>query len=344
VKLDGQTFPFIHDDDYVAISTLAHLSMGHHGEYIGRANMICALHAVTARRVPRFLYAKSTDAISGYQESTQKFSNMPFVGRVEELLPHLPSHLVVETLTNAFFAQVNWRYGIPEAWFRGAQSQMWANLHHSSAPGADGKINANWLMLLFAVIASAPRSDYKDVQQRCMEVRDSDDYFMCAMMARRLVEDEYLDTPNASFMVSAADGTVLGCLAAPLLCNYLAQRGRISEAWKLAGHAIRNAEAVGMHRDPDWKRWQMMSADEKLLRRRGWWNMFIADKMYAYALSRPQVLRREIFDVEYCSIYNQDGSRDRFNVGQTILVNLMELIGEALEKVSLPVASEVLIF
>lgn len=183
--------------------------------------------------------------------------------------------MVVETLTTAYFSETNWRYGIPEDWFRGARSQMWMNLHHR--PSSGSQVNTNWLMLLFAVMASAPQSAYEEVRQY-PGTRPSDDYFMCAMIARRLVEDEYLSVPSASLMVSAADGTVLGCLATPILCDYLAERGRVSEAWKLAGNGIRNAEAVGMHRDPEWKLWQMMSADEKLLRRRAWWGLVITDK------------------------------------------------------------------
>ena len=132
-------------------------------------------------------------------------------------------------------------------------------------------------MLLFAILASAPRSAHEEVQQFSPS-RNSDDYFMYAMMARRIVEDDFLNVPSASFMVSAADGTVVGCLATPLLCDYLAGRGRVSEAWKLIGHAIRNAMSVGLHRDPEWKLWQMMSADEKLLRRRAWWGLFMSDK------------------------------------------------------------------
>lgn len=132
-------------------------------------------------------------------------------------------------------------------------------------------------MLQFAIIASAPQSVLNDVK-RYSPVRHTDDYFMCAMLARRLVEDEFLNVPSPSVMVSAADGTVLGCLATPILCNYLAERGHVSEAWKLAGQGIRNAEAVGMHRDPEWRLWQMMSEEEKLLRRRAWWGLIISDK------------------------------------------------------------------
>ncbi|KAF8971071.1 hypothetical protein BDZ97DRAFT_1753416 [Flammula alnicola] len=324
------TPPFPLDEDaYEATSTLAQLSLAHHGEFIGRGSLICALHSMTAKTTPRFLYAKSTDAMSEYRESVQRFSNMPFSVNIEELVPNLPSMLVVETLTSAFFADVNWRYGIPEDWFRGARTQMWMSLQHRQASAS--QVNANWLMLLFAILASAPESAYEEVK-RYSPTRCSDDYFMCAMMARRMVEDDYLDAPSASFLVSAADGTVLGCLATPLLCDYLAERGRISEAWKMVGHAIRNAVAVGLHRDPEWKLWQMMSADEKLLRRRAWWGLFTSDKTYSTVLSRPQVLRREIYDVALYSPHNPDGSRNLFNVGQNVTVSLMELLGEALEK------------
>lgn len=230
---------------------------------------------MTNRKAPRFLYAKSTDAISGLKDPVERFSDMPFVRTIEELVSSLPSMLAVETMTAAFFLEINWRYGIPEEWFRGTRSQMWASLQNQQM--ATSQINANWMMLLLAILASAPQSAYKEIQHYA-PTRSSDDYFMCAIMARRMVEDECLCPPAASFMDSAADGTVLGCLATPLLCDYLAQRGLVSEAWKLVGQGIRNAISVGMHRGPEWKLWQMMSADEKLLRRRAWWGLFMSDK------------------------------------------------------------------
>ena len=201
---------------------------------------------------------------------------------VDDLFHYIPPIQVVDRLITEFFEQVNWRYGVPERWFRDVLQQMWSHLHHST--GNPTQINPNWIMLLFAVIASAPPSCYEEIQDRSAlwaQLRSNDDYFMCATMARRLVEDDFLNEPNHSLMVSAADGSVLGCLATPLLCDYLAQRGRVSEAWKLAGNAIRSAESVGMHRDPEWKLWQTMSEDEKALRRAGWWGLFIMEK-YAY--------------------------------------------------------------
>jgi len=98
------------------------------------------------------------------------------------------------------------------------------------------------------------------------------------MASRRVAEDDILNTPNNTMMVSPADGTVLGCLAIPILANLLAEKGQASEAWKLVGNGLRSAQGVGLHRDPDWRHWQVMSQDEKNLRRRAWWSLFIADR------------------------------------------------------------------
>jgi hypothetical protein len=71
---------------------------------------------------------------------------------------------------------------------------------------------------------------------------------------------------------------VLGCLATPLLCGYLAEMDRVSEAWKLPRGSIRAAQAVGMHRDPSWEKWKVMSADERHLRTTGWWGLIVWDR------------------------------------------------------------------
>ena len=51
------------------------------------------------------------------------------------------------------------------------------------------------------------------------------------------------------------------------------------------------------------------------------------------SLCRPQALRREIFEVALYAPHNPDGSRNLFNVGQNVLVSLMEVLSEVLEKV-----------
>lgn len=179
-------------------------------------------------------------------------------------------------MVNAFFADINWRFGIPEKWFHTACAEMWDALKCPGDP--DHRVNANWLFLFFTVLAYAPR-DLPEVDQGTeYTLGASEDYFVRAMNAQRIADYDYLRRPSVSLMVSAADGTVLACLAVSVMCNYLAERGRVSEAWKLIGVGLRNAEAVGMHRDPGWRLWQVMSEDERLLRRRAWWGLVIWDK------------------------------------------------------------------
>ena len=116
------------------------------------------------------------------------------------------------------------------------------------------------------------------------------------MTARYIAEGVYLEEPSSSIMVSAADGTVLSCLAAPLLCSYLAERGHASEAWKLVGKAICAATAIGMHQDPGWPYWQVMSEEEQLLRRRAWWGLFIWDRLVSERLSLSRPLKLYVTD------------------------------------------------
>ena len=159
---------------------------------------------------------------------------------------------------------------------------MWTALEYPNHNNM--QINANWLSLFFSILAIAKASDDESPETEDDKggggkgMEPGDKYFMCAMAARRIAEDDYLNKSNISLMSSAADGTVLGCLAVPLLCCYLAQRGRVSEAWKLVGSGVRYAEAIGMHRDPEWNHWQVMSKDEIVLRRIAWWGLFIWDK------------------------------------------------------------------
>ncbi|KAH0588706.1 hypothetical protein H2248_004512 [Termitomyces sp. 'cryptogamus'] len=310
---------------YNSTSALAGLSIGHHGEYIGRGSLICALHAISTGETSRFLYAKSTDSTSVYRDTKPGIISNLLIARVEDLIHDIPSTVIAAALLKAFFAECNWRFGIPEEWFSNACSQMWNVLEH---PGPHGlHINAHWLSLFFAVLAYTPESAGDGKAQ----ADSRDHYFSCAMRARRVAEDDYMNTPSISLMVSAADGTVLSCLAVPILCSYLSEHGRVSEAWKLVGSGIRQAEAVGMHRDPEWRHWQVMSKDEALLRRRGWWGLYILDKMYSYLLGRPQMHHKESFDVAAPSSIELDGTRNIFCLGQSTFIQLCAIAEVALD-------------
>lgn len=143
---------------------------------------------------------------------------------------------------------------------------MWTALNFPY--GAGLQVNPNWLSLLFAILAICPQSAISAAADTQAEA-----FFTYGMMARRVAEDTYLSVPAFAPLESAADGTTLGCLAAPILAYFLAERKRISEAWKLIGNSIRSAQAVGMHRDPSWRQWHTMSENERMLRTRAWWGL-----------------------------------------------------------------------
>ncbi len=116
--------------------------------------------------------------------------------------------------------------------------------------------------------------------------------FIKAMEARRLVEDTQLFCRQYTSALSqrVAHGVSLSCLSAALLAFWLSERGRITVTWKLTGTAIRQAQAVGLHRDPTWYKWEKMDAQECELRVLAWWYLILSDRQgYKY---RPQTFRR----------------------------------------------------
>ena len=217
-------------------------------------------------------YSMSTNPLLCDKQSSVPFCNSTFTSAAQNLVLSIPAKPRAEELFRAFFDDVNWRFGVPQEWFKKACEEMWKTLRASDTEVA---FNVHWLCLVFAVLALAPQDDTSFATPSYTE---SEAYFIHSLSARRLAKDIYFTTPTFSPMTSAADGTVLGCLATPLLCAYLAEMGRVSEAWKLLGGSIRAAQAVGMHRDPGWQKWKVMSADERLLRKTAWWALVVWDR------------------------------------------------------------------
>ncbi|KAJ7039188.1 hypothetical protein C8F04DRAFT_1255333 [Mycena alexandri] len=315
------------DNVYQTVSSLTQQSIAHHGEFVGRGSSLSALYSISSKTAPRLPHVTSTEPNMLFQSIPANDHPCPSVLRLIQSLPPSPT---VDRLCRAFFKDANWRFGIPEQWFHATCTDMW-NAMRYTAPQV--QINPNWLSLLYAVLALAPRSALESTSA------DTDisaeQFFSYAMTARRIAESAYLVRPSST-RTSAAQGSVLACLAVPLLCDHLAERGRVSEAWKLVGHAILCAEAVGMHRDPSWRAWQktsmssaedIMGDDEKLLRRRAWWGL-----MYGLVLGRPTVIRNDAADVVIPAPINADGTRNFFNVYQRHFIQLLHLAGETVEK------------
>ncbi|KAJ7188570.1 hypothetical protein C8R46DRAFT_1055130 [Mycena filopes] len=326
---DRQAATPLPDNVYQTVSSLTQQSIAHHGEYVGRGSSLSALYSISTKAAPRVPHVTSTESNQLFQPVPPNDHPCPSVLRLIQSLPPSPT---VDALCRAFFKDANHRFGIPQQWFHATSTDMWNALRYT-APQV--QINPNWLSLLYAVLALAPRSALESTGN------DTDisaeQFFSHAMAARRIAESAYLVRPSST-RTSAAQGSVLACLAVPLLCDHLAERGRVSEAWKLVGHAILCAEAVGMHRDPSWGAWQKMSSEdimgdeEKLLRRRAWWGLFIWERMYGLVLGRPTVIRSDAADVVVPAPINADGTRNFFNVYQRHFIQLLHLAGETVEK------------
>ncbi|KAK2467865.1 hypothetical protein APHAL10511_000160 [Amanita phalloides] len=317
------------DTVYSVTSFHAQLSLAHHGEFIGRGSLICALHSLSTKKIRRFLYAHSTDAT--YLEDQIAAGSLlgPRALEFNELFSHIPPELHAQQLVKSFFRDINWQFGIPEQWFMRTYQQMWTVLRSRTERQGGSLLNPNWVSLFFSILALAPCDNAAMNSTAEAELKDT--YFRCGMTARCIAESVFLEEPSSSIMVSAADGTVLSCLAAPLLCSYLAERGHASEAWKLVGKAICTATAIGMHQDPGWPYWQVMSEEEKLLRRRAWWGLFVWDRLYSYVLGRPYILRKDFSNVEY-PIDDALGPQHMISVGQIALIKLADIVGEAIDK------------
>ncbi|KAJ7668484.1 hypothetical protein DFH06DRAFT_982925 [Mycena polygramma] len=316
------------DNVYQTVSSLTQQSLAHHGEYIGRGSSLSALYSISSQTAPRLPHVTSTESSVLFPSGSA--NDQPSSPSVLRLIQCLPSAPTVTALCQVFFKDANWRYGIPEQWFRATCADMW-NAMRYTVPQV--QINLNWLSLLYAVLALAPRDSLDSTSN---DIDSAEQFFSYAMAARRISESAYLVRSNSA-RTSAAQGSVLACLAVPLLCDHLADRGLASEAWKLVGQAILCAEAVGMHRDPSWRAWQemsgeIMSGDEKLLRRRAWWGLFVWERMYGLVLGRPTLIRHDTADVIVPPPINSDGTRNFFNVYQRHLIQLLHLAGETVEK------------
>ncbi|KAF4599716.1 Oaf3p [Pleurotus pulmonarius] len=313
-------------DAYIMSAALALVSIGHHGEFIGRGSAFCALHMLGSPDGSSFPYAKSTDAVGPYRQSVNELMPPVLFNTVEHLVSSIPPRAVTDTLIKTFFARTNWRYGISEDWFYSAYEQMWTALNFPY--GAGLQVNPNWLSLLFAILAICPQSAISAAADTQAEA-----FFTYGMMARRVAEDTYLSVPAFAPLESAADGTTLGCLAAPILAYFLAERKRISEAWKLIGNSIRSAQAVGMHRDPSWRQWHTMSENERMLRTRAWWGLRQWDILYSFTLSRPPMIQPSSFDVQLPVVDTKMALTDQlFITYQLELVKLSAILEKAVEK------------
>ncbi|KAF9453960.1 hypothetical protein P691DRAFT_718360 [Macrolepiota fuliginosa MF-IS2] len=321
------------DESY---SRVAAFSLVHRGEFLGRGNILSALHSIRSLSPLRLPHAKTTSPTNISVTYPVKFAQSLIPSpEVQHLIQYLPCVTSGNLMIDAFLKEVNWRYGIPEKWFSNTCNQMW---NHLQTPLQGHQLNLYWLCLFFSVLAcTPPLGESSILTTKPPNTHDRCTYFICASTARRLAEGAYLDQPlgpSSSNVATSSptDGSVLACLAIPLLCDFLAERGKLSEAWKLVGSGIRSAQAIGLHRDPGDQRWQEMSEGEKDLRRRAWWGLYIWDRLYSYVLGRPQMIHGDISNVIKPANDDGKGRKNSFSLSRMVMIQLADLVSEILDK------------
>jgi hypothetical protein len=196
-----------------------------------------------------------------------------FDNSVMALLASLPPRERCDTLILSFFENDNWRYALPERLIISMYERMCEALRNAADPTCCCRIRANWLTLLFSILAFSPA---------CFSEEESRKYFLHSLNCRRLTEDLFFasfGTPRATTSASYLDeGTAQGCIAAVLLSCYLCDRGQVTEAWKMVGYAVRNAQNAGLHRNPHYNVWKNMSEDDRTIRKTAWWYLSQTDK------------------------------------------------------------------
>lgn len=219
----------------IAAVALAQLSLAPRTEYIGSGTVLCALHKLGEPELWRYPYPQSALMMTNQMPAiTKPGSPHPVISPIRRLISQLPSRAHTDDLLDSFFAARNAEIGLSELWFRTACQQMWYHLDlrcspeclsHGGCQACSEEINPHWLSLLFALLALSPSSGLNAIH-----------YANNSLAARRIVDDILLSSPASE---GSVHGGVLSCLAAALLSAYLADRGRVSEAWKLCGSALR---------------------------------------------------------------------------------------------------------
>ncbi|KAF7794577.1 hypothetical protein EIP86_005712 [Pleurotus ostreatoroseus] len=335
VHCDNGPRSFIDHDVQVAAVALAQLSMAPRAEYIGGGTLVCALNKFGDTKYWKFPYSSTMLTSPSYSKSPKAASqNLKNLSPIRDLVRLLPPRCEVERLLRLFFAECNWQFGLSEKWFLASMQRMWEQLSlrctptcnlEGGCPACKEEINPHWLVLLFSMLALVPASE--------QTVEDSTKYFTAAMTARRVVDDILLASPVYSTSESAVYGSVLSCIAAVLLAIWQGDRGRLSEAWKLIGHAIRSAQAIGLHRDPRWRKWETMHQFEIELRVTAWWLLMISDRLYSFVLGRPVMVPRGSFDVQALPTeIHSDGTPNLHGMFSRSFITLSALIAEAAEK------------
>ncbi|KIK68953.1 hypothetical protein GYMLUDRAFT_67663 [Collybiopsis luxurians FD-317 M1] len=257
--------------------------VGYQEERLGPGSSLHILQHIIRNHAPE-VYARTENSHSCFDIFMKPTFGQNTI-QLATLLEKVPLQSDAEQLINSYFHYANWNFGLLESWTRTAVNQMYEFIHYpGSLPG--NCLSPNWLCLFFAILASVPL----DVTITD-NVHDSEEFLMCSIAALRIADDMQ---DRSSKDLSSLEGTLLTCLAIPMLSKRYAALGRLGEAWKLLGNGVRIAQSLGLNCDSENMSW---TTDEKCLRRLAWINLAIWDRLYSLLFNRPSMSFRRFSNI-----------------------------------------------
>ncbi|KAF4552782.1 Diphthamide biosynthesis protein 3 [Elsinoe fawcettii] len=135
------------------------------------------------------------------------------------------------------------------------------------------------LALVFAILATEIQRKKYDPRDQDVEMDErSDD-----MKGQMFLSASMQALRQSSF---AGQPTMRNVQTMTLITMYLANSGRALDAWTLLGTTIRNAQAIGLHRNPKMIE-PLPSLRDSALRKKLWWYLLFIDQQFSMILGRP---------------------------------------------------------
>ncbi|KAJ1331725.1 DNA binding [Microdochium nivale] len=232
-------------------------------------------------------------------------------GGLPEVISVLPEKVQADMLVAHYFECVDPVYPcIHRQTFYAVYEHFW------SLPGAEkGKADASFVALLFVMLALG--TQFVSTSQSSREDRRQMAEFYASAGNQALRMFSYMSTASMSSIQAMV-----------LLCYFLINDNHASDGWAFAGLLMRQAYAMGLHRDPNIVT-PHASIFEKQQRRKLWQAVLLQDTFLVVLLSLPPNATHtdvhvDDFDDDASSIANSDPTDTAYIRGSWTLANLVQ--------------------
>lgn len=236
------------------------------------------------------------------------------------LASDLPSLDDTNALLDVFFRDINpLMFPFDEMWFReavhSAADIIWGD--PSTTYGQDGPNHLSVIALLYGVLALTYLAQ---PLQMGSEARGAE---RAARMAWRCREVHAL-----AQSIQCHDAFVV--LSYVLLARYLILQRQARESWLVLGHAVRQAQVLGLHR---MGKAEEEEAREAAMRRVIWMHLFFEDRFSSLIVGQAPLINEAFCNTQPPLSKTMDTDREQLDLAQVVRVRheLSRIVGEALE-------------